>query len=61
MPEQSKPDSGAALPDWALAQAMDGLNEEDNAGREARARRLVHDFESERHDEDDDADQGGEG
>jgi hypothetical protein len=37
------------------------MDDGDNAGIDKRARELVHDFESERHDEDDDPDQGGEG
>jgi ferritin len=40
---------------------MNNLNDEDSSGRDDRARQFVHDFEDERHDEYDDADQGGEG
>lgn len=47
-------------PDWALGQAMSGRDDEDAARVEQRARELVDDFEDERHDDDDDPDQGGE-
>jgi hypothetical protein len=43
-----------------MGQAMDGLDDEDSAGRDERAQQLVNEFEDERHDEDDDPDQGGE-
>ena len=56
----STPHPSDPLPDWALGQAMDGLDDEDSAGRDDRARQLVQDFEDERHDQDDDPDQGGE-
>ena len=61
MSTSSSPDSGRSLPDWALGQAMNDLDEDDTAGRDERAQELVQDFEDERHDEDDDADEGGEG
>lgn len=48
------------LPDWALGQAMNGRDDEDAAGVEQRAREFMHDFEDERHDDDDDPDEGGE-
>jgi hypothetical protein len=57
----ANPDPGAPLPDWALGQAMDNRNDEDDVGRDERARRLVRAFEEERHDEYDDPDEGGEG
>ncbi len=60
MSENSSADPSAPLPDWAMGQAMDGLNDEDSAGRDERAQQLVNEFEDERHDEDDDPDQGGE-
>lgn len=47
-------------PDWALAQAMHDRDDEDTAGRDKRARKLVRQFEDERHDEHDDPDDGGE-
>ena len=53
-------DPSDPLPDWALGQAMDGLDDEDSGGRDERARQLVQDFEDERHDQNDDPDQGGE-
>lgn len=60
MPANCSSDPGAPIPDWALGQAMDGLDEEDSEGRDERARELLHEFHDERHDEDDDPDQGGE-
>ncbi|GAA2020510.1 hypothetical protein GCM10009740_06150 [Terrabacter terrae] len=48
-------------PEWALAQAMNDREDDDIAERDARAWSLVRDFEDERHDEDDDPDEGGEG
>ena len=39
---------------------MNGRDDEDSGGRDERARQLVQDFEDERHDQDDDPDQGGE-
>jgi len=48
-------------PDWALAQAMNGRDDDAVAGQEQRAWELVRDFEEERHCEDDDPDQGGDG
>ena len=60
MSTNSSPDPSAPIPDWALGQAMNGLDEQDNSGRDERARQLVRDFEDERHDEDDDPEQGGE-
>jgi hypothetical protein len=53
-------DPNAPLPEWALGQAMNGLDAEDGVDRDERARRLVQDFEDERHDEYDDPDEGGE-
>jgi len=47
-------------PDWALGQAMNDLDDEDTEGREKRAWDLVQKYEEERHDADDDPDQGGE-
>lgn len=61
MSTDSGPGPGAPLPDWALAQAMNDLDDEDSVERDDRARQLVQDYEDERHDEDDDPDQGGEG
>lgn len=61
MSTTSGPDPGQDLPDWALGQAMNDLDDTDTAGREERARELVRTFEDERHDEDDDPEQGGEG
>jgi len=62
MPINSGPDSsGRPPPDWALAQAMNDRDDKDTAGLVQRAWDLVHQFEDERHDEDDDPDQGGEG
>ncbi len=60
MSPTSTPDPSAPLPDWALGQAMDGLDDEDARGRDERARQLLQDFEDERHDQDDDPDEGGE-
>jgi hypothetical protein len=40
---------------------MNDLDDDDTVGRDERAQELVQDFEDERHDEDDDADAGGEG
>jgi hypothetical protein len=39
---------------------MNGLDDGDSVDLEDRARRLVQDYEDERHDDDDDPDQGGE-
>ena len=62
MPTNSSSNSsGRVPPDWALARAMDGRDDNDTAGLVQRAWDLVHEFEDERHDEDDDPDQGGEG
>jgi hypothetical protein len=47
-------------PDWALAQAMNDREDDDTVGSEERAWKLVRDFEDERHDQDDDPDEGGE-
>ena len=55
------PDAGGDLPDWAVGQAMSQLVDGDGPAIEERARQLMHDFDDERHHEDDDADQGGEG
>jgi hypothetical protein len=55
------PEAGADLPDWAIGQAMSQLVDGDGPAIEERARQLMHDFHDERHHEDDDADQGGEG
>jgi hypothetical protein len=58
----SSPDPGAhLLPDWALGQATNELDDEDSPSAiDKRAWELVHDFENERHNRDDDPDQGGE-
>ncbi len=62
MPTNPSSDSSGRLPpDWALAQAMNDRDDEDSAGALQRAWDLVQDFEDERHDEEDDPDQGGEG
>jgi len=61
MSADSSADQTAPLPDWALGQAMNDLDDEDSVGRDERARQLVQDFDDQKHDEDDDADQGGEG
>ena len=61
MSTTSSTTSGQHLPDWALGQAMNDLDDNDTAGRDERAQELVQDFEDERHDADDDADEGGEG
>jgi len=61
MSADSSADQTAPLPDWALGQAMNDLDDEDSVGRDERARQLVQDFDDQQHDEDDDADQGGEG
>ena len=55
------PEAGGDLPDWAVGQAMSQLVYSDGPAIEERARQLMHDFDDERHHEDDDADQGGEG
>jgi hypothetical protein len=47
-------------PDWALAQAMNDREDDDTVGSVERAWKLVRDFEDERHDQDDDPDEGGE-
>jgi hypothetical protein len=61
MSAKSDHDPGVpVLPDWALGQAMNDLNDGDSVGRDERARELVRDFEHERHDQDDDPDRGGE-
>lgn len=60
MSESASGEPISPLPDWALGQAMEGLDDEDSMGRDERARQLVNDFENERHDGDDDPDQGGE-
>jgi hypothetical protein len=61
MAPDSHADQPPPLPDWALGQAMNDRDDEDSDGRDERARRLVKDFENERHNQDDDPDQGGEG
>ena len=61
MSADSSADQTAPLPDWALGQAMNDLDDEDSVARDERARQLVQDFDDQQHDEDDDADQGGEG
>jgi hypothetical protein len=48
------------LPAWALGQAMSQLVDGDDLAVKDRASQLVHDFDEERHGEDDDPDQGGE-
>ena len=60
MSAPSSPNPSGTLPDWALGQAMNGRDDEDSGGRDERAQQLVQDFEDERHDQDDDPDQGGE-
>jgi len=60
MSESASAHPSADLPAWALGQAMDGLDDEDSVGRDERAQQLVTEFEDERHDLDDDPDQGGE-
>jgi hypothetical protein len=40
---------------------MNDLDDDDTAGRDERAQELVRAFEDEQHNEDDDADAGGEG
>ena len=60
MPTSSTPDASAHLPDWALGQATNEMDDEGSAAIDKRAWELVHDFENERHDEDDDPDRGGE-
>lgn len=60
MPANCSPDPSGPLPDWALGQAMNGLDDEDSEGRDERARELLQEFHDERHDQDDDPDQGGE-
>lgn len=59
-PDPSTDASSHPLPEWALAQAMHNRDDADTAGADARARALVRDFEHDRHDDDDDPDQGGE-
>jgi hypothetical protein len=49
------------LPEWAVGQAMCQLVDGDDRAITKRARRLLHDFENERHGEEDDPEQGGEG
>lgn len=62
METNSSPDpSQIPPPDWALGQAMNDRDDNDTAGSDQRAWELVRDFEDERHDEDDDPEQGGEG
>jgi hypothetical protein len=61
MSTTSGPDPRQDLPDWALGQAMNDLSDNDTEGRDERAQELVQAFEDERHDEDDDPEQGGEG
>jgi len=60
MSATSSQDPSRPLPDWALGQAMNGRDDDDSGGRDERARQLVQDLEDERHDPDDDPDQGGE-
>jgi hypothetical protein len=55
------PPPGGDLPDWAVGQAMSQLVDGDGPAIEKRARQLVHDLDDERHDQDDDPDEGGEG
>lgn len=50
----------AVPPDWALGQAMNDLEDDDTEGRDERAWDLVRAVDDERHDSDDDPDQGGE-
>lgn len=61
MTTNSGPDPSDRLPpDWALGQAMNDLDDDDTLGRDERAWQLVQDLEDQRHDADDDPDQGGE-
>ena len=55
------PSASGDLPEWAVGQAMSQLVDGDGPAIEERARQLMQDFDDERHDEDDDADEGGEG
>jgi hypothetical protein len=57
----SRPRGHGELPDWAVGQAMSQLVNGDESAIEERAWQLVHEFDAERHDADDDPDQGGEG
>ena len=49
------------IPEWAVGQAMCQLVNGDERAIKKRARQLLHDFDNERHGEDDDPEQGGEG
>ncbi|MGO4597138.1 hypothetical protein [Terrabacter sp. 2RAF25] len=61
MPTDPSPDPSRRVPpDWALARAMSDRDENDADDLEQRAWQFVQDFEDERHDEEDDPDQGGE-
>lgn len=55
------PSASGDLPEWAVGQAMSQLVDGDGPAIEERARQLMQDFDDERHDDDDDADEGGEG
>jgi hypothetical protein len=59
MSTTSGPDPRQDLPDWALGQAMNNVSDNDTEGRDERAQQLLQDFEDERHDQDDDPEQGG--
>lgn len=62
MPATSQPDrEQPAPPAWALGQAMNDHDDDDTVGRDERAWELVERYETERHDQDDDPDEGGEG
>ena len=62
MSATSEPDPARPLPpEWALGQAMNDRDDDDTVGRDERAWDLVESYETERHDEDDDPDEGGEG
>ncbi|GAA2499023.1 hypothetical protein GCM10009858_41720 [Terrabacter carboxydivorans] len=56
-PDPARP----APPDWAIGQAMNDRDDDDTVGRDDRAWELVESYEAERHDADDDPDDGGEG
>ena len=51
----------AEIPEWAVGQAMCQLVDGDDRAIKKRARQLLRDFDNERHGEDDDPEEGGEG
>jgi hypothetical protein len=61
MKKESSRHAGAEIPEWALGQAMGQLVDGDDRAIRKRARKLLHDFDNERHGEDDDLEEGGEG